>query len=172
MEAGGTAVGLEVARILGSSKKRPERTVVFTFWDGSQTRDRGSKYFLEKYFKEDYKKAFYFDLKNFGFKKSKKLIIDTTNTLPKEYLAQKYIKVLNKHARRNGVKVVYGMIGSPITQDTLKSDINSIIIDSEGVEEDIRTANDKLDNIDGRKLEGPGQMVVDTIYDIVCGGIR
>ncbi len=172
MEAGGTALELEIARVLGSSKKRPERTVIFAFWDGIQTRDRGSKNFLEKYFKEEFRKAFYVNLKNFGFEQSDKVIIDTTNTLPKEYLAQKYIKALKKHARRNEVKVVYGKIGSPITQDTLKSDINSIIIDSEGIEEDIRTANDKLDSIDSKRLKGPGQMLVDTIYDVVCGGIR
>ncbi|MHB1392996.1 MAG: M28 family metallopeptidase [Clostridia bacterium] len=172
MEAGGTALELEIARVLGSSRKRPERTVIFAFWDGTQTIDRGSKFFLEKYFKEEYRKAFYIEFKNFGPEKSKKLIVDTTNTLPKEYLAQKYIKALKKHARRNDVKVVYGKIGSPITLDTLKSDINSIIIDSEGIEDDIKTTSDNLDNIDRRRLKGPGQMVVDTVYDIVCGGIR
>jgi peptide/nickel transport system permease protein len=172
MEAGGAALELEIARVLGNSRKRPKRTVIFAFWDGTQTVDRGSKYFLEKYFNEEYRKAFYIDLKNFGLKESDKLIIDTTNTLPKEYLAQKYIKVLKKYARRNEVKVVYGKIGSTITQDTLKSDINSIIIDSEGIEDDIKTANDILDNIDRGRLKGPGQMIVDTVYDIVCGGIR
>ncbi|HYF83459.1 MAG TPA: M28 family peptidase [Clostridia bacterium] len=172
MEAGGTALELEIARVIGSSKKRPERTVIFAFWDGTLTRDSGCMIFLEKYFKEEYKKAFYVDLKNFGFEQSDKVIIDTTNTLPKEYLAQKYIKALKKHARRNEVKVIYGKIGSPITQYTLESDINSIIIDSEGIEEDIKTANDNLDNIDRGKLKGPGQMIVDTVYDIVCGGIR
>jgi hypothetical protein len=172
MEAGGAALELEIARILGSSRKRPERTVVFAFWDGTQTIDRGSKYFLDKYYKEEYRKAFYIDLKNFGSLKSKKLIIDTTNTLPKEYLAQKYIKALKKHARKNDVKVDYGKIGSPIIQDTLKSDINSIIIDSEGIEDDFRTANDNLDNINSKKLKGPGQMLVDTVYDLVCGGIK
>jgi len=172
MEAGGTAIELEIARVLGNSKKRPERTVIFAFFDNSQSIERGSKEFLNEYFSTGYRKAFYIDLKNFGFKKSKNLIVDTTNTLPKEYLAQKYIKALKKNARRNDVKIVYGKIGSPATQDTLKSDINSIIIDSEDIEEYIKTANDSMDNIDGRKLKGPGQMMVDTVYDIVCGGIR
>lgn len=172
MEAGGAALELEIARVLGSSSKRPERTVIFAFWDGTQTIDRGTKHFLEKYFKDEYKKAFYVDLKNFGSKQSKKLIIDTTNTLPKEYLAQKYIKVFKKNARKNDVKVVYGRIGSSVTQDTLNSDINSIIIDSEGIEEVLRTSYDNIENIDRKRLKGPGQMVLDTIYDIVCGGIR
>lgn len=172
MEAGGTAIELEIARVLGSIKERPERTVIFAFWDSSQSLERGSKDFLYKYFRLGYRKAFYIDLKNFGFKKSKNLIVDTTNTLPKEYLAQKYIKTLKKHARRNNVKIIYGKIGSPATQDTLKSDINSIIIDSEGIEEYIKTPNDNLDNINGRRLKGPGQMMVDTVCDIVCGGIR
>jgi hypothetical protein len=50
--------------------------------------------------------------------------------------------------------------------------MNSVVIDSEGIDEDIRTAKDKPENIDGRKLTGPGQMLVDTVYDMVCGGIR
>lgn len=172
MEAGGTALELEIARVIGSSRKKPERTVVFAFWDATQTPDRGSKYFLEKYYKEEYRKAFYIDLKNFGYEESKKLIIDTTNTLPKEYLAQKYIKTLKKHARRNDVKVIYGRVGTPVIQDTLRSDINSIIVDSDGVEEILKTSSDNLDNIDRKRLKGPGQMMVDTVYDIVCGGIR
>lgn len=172
MEAGGAALELEIARVLGSSRKRPERTVIFAFWDGTQTTDRGSKYFLEKYFKEEFRKAFYIELKNFGFDQSKKLIVDTTNTLPKEYLAQKYIKALKRNARKNDVRIVYGKVGSPITLDTLKSDINSIIIDSEGIEDHLKTSGDNMDSIDRKRLKGPGQMIVDTVYDIVCGGIR
>jgi hypothetical protein len=172
MEAGGAAIELEMARILGSSRERPERTIIFAFWDSSQTMERGSKDFLHNYFRLGYRKAFYMDLKNFGFNKSKNLIVDTTNTLPKEYLAQRYIKALKKHARRNDVKMVYGKIGSTAIQDTLKSDMNAVVIDSEGIDEDIRTTKDKPENIDGRKLTGPGQMLVDTVYDMVCGGIR
>lgn len=172
MEAGGAAMELEIARVLGSSRERPERTVIFAFWDSSQYIDRGSKDFLRKYFRIGYRKAFYMDLKNFGFNKSKNLIVDTTNTLPKDYLAQNYIKALKKHARRNDVKLRYGKIGSTAVQDVLKSDMNSVIIDTEGIDDDIRTANDNLENIDGRKLKGPGQMLVDTVYDMVCGGIR
>lgn len=172
MEAGGTAMGLEIARVLGSMKEKPERTVIFAFWDSSQSIERGSKNFLYKYYRVGYRKAFYIDLKNFGFKDSDKLIIDTTNTLPKEYLAQNYIKAFKKNARRNDVKIFYGKIGSPVTQDLLKSDINSIIIDSEGIDDIIRTSKDNPDNIDPGKLKGPGQMLVDTVYDIVCGGIR
>lgn len=172
MEAGGAAIELEIARVLGSSRKRPERTVIFAFWDGSQTIDRGSKYFLEKYFKEEFRKAFYIDLKNFGYEGSKQLIIDTTHTLPKEYTAQKYIKALKKNARKNNVKLTYGRIGSPVTQDTLNSDINTIIIDSVDIEDILKTSEDNLGNIDRKRLRGPGQMMVDTVYDMVCGGIR
>jgi len=172
MEAGGAAIELEMARVLGASRERPERTVIFAFWDSSQYIERGSQDFLRKYFRLGYRKAFYLDLKNFGFNKAENLIVDTTNTLPKDYLAQNYIKALKKHARRNDVKIRYGKIGSPAVQDVLKSDMNSVIIDSEGIDDDIRTANDNMKNIDGRKLTGPGQMLVDTVYDMACGGIR
>ncbi|HYE84648.1 MAG TPA: M28 family peptidase [Clostridia bacterium] len=172
MEAGGTAIELELARVLGSSKERPERTVIFAFWDSSQTIERGSRHFLYKYYRVGYRKAFYIDLKNFGSEKTRNLIVDTTNTLPKEYLAQNYIKALKKHARRNDVRIVYGKVGSAATQDILKSDMNSIIIDSEGIDEEIRTAKDDLEGIEAGKLKEPGQMLVDTVYDMVCGGIR
>lgn len=168
MEAGGAAIELELARILANIGEKPERTVVFIFWDSSNTTERSSERFLKKYF-NDSRKAFYIDLKNFGFQGTEKLIVDTTNTLPKEYLAQNYIKALKKNARRNDVKIVYGKVGSPITQDTLNHDINSIIIDSEGIDEIIRTPYDNLEHIDGEKLKDPGQMIVDTIYDIIYG---
>lgn len=171
MEAGGTAIGLEIARLMGSMEERPERTIVFAFWDSTNTIERSSERFLKKYFNGS-RKAFYIDLKNFGFKESEKLILDTTNTLPRDYLAQNYIKGLKKNARRNDVKTIYGKIGSPITQDTITYDINSIIIDSVGIDDIIRTPYDDLDHIDSGKLKGPGQMMVDTIYDIIYGGLR
>jgi peptide/nickel transport system permease protein len=171
MEAGGAAIELEIARVLANIPEKPERTVVFAFWDSTQTTKRGSELFLKKYFNGS-RKAFYIDLRNFGFKDSERLIIDTTNTLPKDLLAQKYIKTLKKNVRRNDVKTVYGKIGSPITQDVLDCDINSIIIDSEGIDDIIRTPHDNLENINEEKLKGPGQMLLDTIYDIIYGGIR
>lgn len=171
MEAGGAAVELEIARILGSIRERPERTVVFTFWDSSQTVERGSERFLKEYFYGS-RKAFYIDLKNLGSQDVNKLIVDTTNTLPKDILAQNYIKALKKNARRNDVKIVYGKVGSPIIQDTLKYDINSIIIDSKDIDNIIRTPYDNLENIDVKNLKDPGQMMVDTIYEIIYGGIR
>lgn len=171
MEAGGTAIELEIARILANIPEKPERTIVFTFWDSSQTTQRGSEHFLKQYFVGS-RKAFYIDLRNFGFRDSDRLIIDTTNTLPKDLLAQNYIKTLKKNASRNDVKIVYGKIGSPITQDLLYCDINSIIIDSEGIDDIIRTPYDNLENINEDKLNKPGQMLLDTIYDIIYGGIR
>lgn len=171
MEAGGTAIELEIARVIGSVGEKPERTVVFTFWDSSNTVERGSERFLKKYFNGS-REAFYIDLKNFGLQDSDKLIVDTTNTLPKNYLAQDYIKLLKKNARKKDIKIIYGKIGSPITQDTLNFDINSIIIDSEGIDDIIRTPKDNLENIDEEKLKRPGQMILDTICDIIYGGIR
>ncbi len=171
MEAGGTAMELEIARILGSLEERPERTVVFTFWDSSNTVERGSDRFLNKYFNGS-RQAFYIDLKNFGFHDSEKIFVDTTNTLPKDYLAQDYIKALKKNSRQNDVEVIYGKIGSPITQDTLAYDINSIIVDSHGIDDVIRTPYDNLEQIDSETIKGPGQMMMNTIYDIIYGGIR
>lgn len=172
MEAGGVAMELEIARILGLSRERPERTVIFAFWDSSMAVQRGSADFLRNYFRLGYRKVFYLNLKNFGFDKTENLILDTTNTLPKEFLAQNYIKALKKHARRNHVGLVYGKIGSTSVQDVLKSDMNSVIIDSEGIDDAIRTAFDNPANIDPKKLAGPGQMLVDAVYDMVCGGIK
>src|SRR5690606_23232858 len=50
MEAGGAAIELEIARVLANIPEKPERTVVFAFWDSTQTTKRGSELFLKKYF--------------------------------------------------------------------------------------------------------------------------
>lgn len=171
MEAGGTALALEAARVLGSSKEKPKRTVIFAFWDGTNTRDRGSKAFVERYFKDkENKNVFYIELKDFGNKDSDKFILDTTHTLPKELKAQKYIKAIKKNARRNEMKLVYGRIYSTVMFDMLEEDINSVILDSYDIDETIKTPQDNLENIDMKKLKKPGQTVLDALYEIVCVG--
>lgn len=176
METGGTAIELEIAKVLGSSKVRPKRTVVFGFWDAAYTGDKGIKYFVDQNFKKiddkSNRKVFYLDLKGFGNQKAKKIIIDTTNTLPKDYLAQKYIKTLKKHARRNDVKLVYGKVNSLATFDLLRQNINSVIVDSRGIEDELKTQYDNVDNLDKKRLKAPGQMLIDTVYEIACGGTK
>lgn len=171
MEAGGPAIGLEIARVMGAIDEEPERTVVFTFWDSTNTIERSSERFLKRYFNGS-RKSFYIDLRNFGYKNSEEIIVDTTNTLPRDYLAQSYIKALKKNARRNHMEIIYGKVGSPITQDAVTYDLNSIIIDSMGIETIFRTPYDNPDNIDANRLKGPGQMMVDTVFDIIYGGVR
>lgn len=172
MEAGGASIGLEAARVIGNSAVKPKRTVVFAFWDAENTRDKGTHDFLNKYFKEEGQKVFYIDLRNFGSVKAKEIMLDTSHILPKDVLMQKYVRQIKKNARRNEVKLDYGKIGSLTTFDFVNSDINTLIIDSSNIEDDIKTPLDNIGNIDRGKLEKPGQMIVDSIYDIVCRGIK
>ncbi len=171
MEAGGPAMALETAGILGRSGVKPKRTVIFAFWDGTNTRDRGSKAFLEQYFKDnENKNIFYIELKNFGSKDSSKIILDTTRTLPKALKAQEYIKVLKKNARRNELELVYGKVSSPVMHDMLEEDINAVIIDTYDIDETIKTPKDNMGNIEQKKLKKPGQTVLDALVEILYGG--
>jgi len=171
MEAGGTAVALEAARVL--SKASPKRSVIFAFWDGTYSRTKGAKQFIEKYFKDEIKnkKVYYIDLRSFGSDISKKMIIDASNTQPKNTVAQDYIRSLKRNARKSDVKLTYGKVNTPIYFDFVDAGIEMLTIDSYNVDNIVNTQNDIPENINLKKLKKSGQMVVDTIYDIVCGGI-
>lgn len=171
MEAGGTAIALEAARILGESA--PKRTVVFAFWDGTYSRTKGAKQFLDKYFKDEAenKKVYYIDLRSFGSSSSDKMIIDASNTQPKNLVAQEYIKALKRNARKSDVNLTYGKVNTPIYFDFVDAGIEMVTIDSYNVDKIINTQKDLPENISLKRLKSTGQMVIDTIYDIVCGGI-
>ncbi len=169
--AGGAALELEIARVIKESGIIPQKTIIFAFWDGTYSSDRGSRSFVSNYINTS-NKYFYMDLKSFINKTANKLIMDTSNVLPKDKIAQDAIKALKKNAHNNDIDLIFGRVYSPMREDFMTGNRAVVVIDS--LEEGGRymTPYDDLSSIDKVKYGKVGQMITDTIMDITFGGIK
>jgi len=149
---------------------KPDRDIIFVFWDGNMTDDRGSKSFFYKYLINSNYNIFYIDLMNLGYKDSDKLMIDNSKVFPKSKEEQDFIKLLKKNAKRNDLDLVYGTLYSPAAIDFTSSDSQPLLIDSFISDEIAFTPKDTIEKIDTHRLKQVGQMLLDTLIDSFAGG--
>lgn len=168
--ASSAAISLEIARTLIQNEVKPDRDIIFAFWDGNMTDDRGSKSFFYKYLINRNYRIFYIDLMNLGYKSSDKLMIDNTKIFPNSKEEQDFIKRLKKNAKRNDFELVYGTLYSPAVIDFTGSDSQPLLIDSFISNEIVHTPKDTLEEIDTHSIKQVGQMLLDTLIDSFSGG--
>ena len=168
--AAGAAVSLEIARAISESGVKPDRSIVFAFWDGNMTHDRGSKHFFYKYIINKNKRILYIDLMNLGYKGTNKLLVDNSKIFPNNKQEQKFVKMLKENAKKNEVKLLFGGLYSPAAIDFTSRESQPMILDSYISDEIAMTQQDSIDEIDPVKLRQTGQMLLDTIIYSFTGG--
>lgn len=168
--AASAAVCMEIARAIADSGVKPDRPLIFAFWDGNMTYERGSKAFSYKYVLGKNKKVFYIDLLNLGYKKTNKLMVDNSKIFPKNKEEQRFIKLLNKNAKRNNVDLVHSVLYSSGSIDFTNSDNQPLLVDSYASDEICMTPDDTIEEINSLKLKQSGQMLLDTIIYSFTGG--
>ena len=170
LEAGGVAAGLEIAKKLAQSGIKPQKNIIFAFWDGSYNDNRGSSYFVSKYvMPEKIGEVTYLDIGNLALKKESKLLMDSSRIFPINKDAQEYINILKGNARKQGVKLVYGSVYSTLMTDLQSKNVQSILINSSEIVQISNTSMDTVDMIDRKQYKKIGQMLLDTIVDIARG---
>lgn len=75
LNTSGIAIELELARMLGQLQEKPDRTIVFAFWDESNKYSKGASEFSEKYIDRSENNVFYVDI---GELEGDVLIIDSS----------------------------------------------------------------------------------------------
>jgi len=168
--ASSAAISLEIARIMTQNRIKPDRDMIFVFWDGNMTSDRGSKSFFYNNLIERNHNIFYIDLMNLGYEDSDKLMIDNSKVFPKSKEEQDFIKLLKKNAKRNDMELVYGTLYSPAAIDFTSSERQPLLIDSFISDEIAFTPKDTLEEIDAYRLKQVGQMLLDTLIESFAGG--
>lgn len=168
--ASSAAISLEIARVMTQNGIKPDRDIIFVYWDGNMTDDRASKSFFYSNSISRNHNIFYIDLMNLGYKDSDKLMIDNSKVFPKSKEEQDFIKLLKKNAKRNDLDFVYGTLYSPAAIDFTGSDRQPLLIDSFISDEIAYTPKDTLEEIDGHRLKQVGQMLLDTLIDSFAGG--
>lgn len=166
LEAGGAAVNLEVARSFVKNGIRPEKTLVFAFWDGTYTDYRGSAKFLSSTLNKQYSSMYYIDLRFFAPKGSRSLMLDSTKSIPKSKTSQMYIRRFKESGRGKNVPIQYVRFNSLVLQDFLGIGKEALLFSSSGVEDTLHTPADTYENISKEQLLKQGQVVLDTIIKI------
>ncbi len=163
MAIGGAAIELEIARVLSESDYKPDRTLVFAFWDGSNLKYNGSTSFIIRNFNDPTKKYFNLDLNDFISKGSTELIVDTTNISPKDKAAQGIIKAIKENARRNKIKLSFGKVKSQVTENMNYENRSIILFDSNDRNRTKMTSKDNIENINEKLLGRAGQLLLDVV---------
>ncbi|MFZ5352428.1 MAG: ABC transporter permease subunit [Bacillota bacterium] len=169
--SGGPAIVLETARIISENGIIPNKTIVFALWDGTYTDSRGSRSFSDEYLNDLNGRYLCIDLKNLIGINAKKVIVDTTNILPKDTASQNSIKAIKRSARKNKIDLLFGKIYSTISEDFNTGNQSVVIIDSYEHNGKAMTPSDSIEYMDKKRFEDVGQMVVDSIIEIAIGGM-
>lgn len=160
------AIELELIRNIVKSGIKPKKTMIFAFWDCTNKNFRGSNGFAQQYMEIGAKNSYYIDLSSFATKKSRNLILDTSKTIPKNYISQEYIKIFKKHSRIKGIPIKYERVYNPALDDFLGIGKQVLIFGSDGERTVFNKAFDFSKAINIQKLDQYGQVIVDTIIEI------
>lgn len=164
----GVAMELELARLLGSVKEKPDRTIIFAFWDESNRFNKGAKAFSEKYIDRSKNNVFYIDI---GDLDRKVLLVDSSGIKPTSKSGQLYIRSLKQNIDNNDVKAVFRSINNSSTATFMSGKQQVLAFDSANpkyVEETRKKRQtDEIAREDLIKFHNIGQMIIDTVFDII-----
>lgn len=164
----GVAMELELARMLSKVPEAPDRTVIFAFWDESMRFNKGAKIFSNKYIDRSKNNVFYIDI---GELEGDMLIIDSSGIKPKNKKGQSYVRSLKRNIDNNDIEAVFRSISNG-SIDTFKSSKQEVLaFDSANPAYVVETKKGKqaaeLSREDLIRFHNIGQMIIDTVFDII-----
>ena len=171
LKTGGIAVQLHLAKMLGAASVKPDRTVIFAFWDESNRFNKGASIFSDKYIDRSKNDIFYIDIGNL---KGDKLIIDSSGIKPKNKKGQSYVRGLKASLKSNDIPAVFRSIsnraiGTFISskQEVLAFDSGNLkyVVEKEQLKGEVVTREALI------KFHKTGQMIIDTVFDIIYDDI-
>jgi hypothetical protein len=168
LKTGGIAIQLELAKMLGEASLRPDRTVIFAFWDESNRFNKGAGIFSDKYIDRSKNDIFYIDIGNLS---NEKLIIDSSGIKPKNKKGQSYVRDLKASLKSNDVDVAFRSISNSAIGTFLSSKQEVLAFDSGNLKYVIKTKEAQKGEVVNRedliKFHKAGQMIIDTVFDII-----
>lgn len=166
MSTNAIATELEIARVMSKYGIKPEKTIIFGFWDGTYTDYRGSKAFRESYTSKNGVKTYYIELSDMAGVDAEKLMIDTSKSIPKNKISQSYIRAFKGIARKKDVPIVYGRLTTASTEDFMGIGKEALVFGSDGVNDYRLRPKDSFLRINPKQLDRFGQVILDTIIKI------
>ncbi|MDF2592088.1 MAG: binding-protein-dependent transport system inner rane component [Clostridia bacterium] len=168
LKASGTAIQLELAKMLGGESVKPDRTVIFAFWDESNRFNKGAGIFSDRYIDRSKNDIFYIDIGNLT---GDKLIIDSSGIKPKNKKGQSYVRDLKASLKSNDIAAVFRSINNSAIGTFISSKQEVLAFDSGNLKYvEVTKAKRKGEVItreDLIKFHKIGQMIIDTVFDII-----
>lgn len=168
LKASGIAAQLQLAKMLGAASVKPDRTVIFAFWDESNRFNKGADIFTARYIDRSKNDIFYIDIGNL---KGDKLIIDSSGIKPKNKKGQSYVRDLKASLKSNDIGAVFRSINNSAIGTFISSKQEVLAFDSGNLKYVVNTKGklkgDVVTRGDLIKFHKIGQMIIDTIFDII-----
>lgn len=168
LKTGGIAIQLQLAKMLGEAAVSPDRTVIFAFWDESNRFNKGASIFSDRYIDRSKNDIFYIDIGNL---KGDKLIIDSSGIKPKNKKGQSYVRDLKASLKNNDIDAVFRSINNNAIGTFISSKQEVLAFDSGNLKYVVNTKEKLKDDVVARvdliRFHKIGQMIIDTVFDII-----
>lgn len=170
----------EMAKHEGTLKK----TILFAFWDGSYSRDRGSLRFIERYGEQKKQLKFpeklgenasgepgngqgnllYIDIGGIGRGNPKEIIFDTSGALPRDQFAMEFIKELRSSRIKGKPELVDSKLTSSEQLDFSMKNVN--VIEFAQTDTTIAaTPDDTMEKLNGKAIENFGNFFLNELLN-------
>ena len=168
LKANGIAIELELAKMLGAAAIKPDRTVIFAFWDESKRFSKGASVFSDRYIDRSKNDIFYVDIGNL---ERDKLIIDSSGIKPKNKKGQSYVRDLKASLKSNDIAAVFRSLNNSAIGTFISSKQEVLAFDSGNLKYVVQSKKklntEELTREDLIKFHKIGQMIIDTVFDII-----
>jgi peptide/nickel transport system permease protein len=168
LKTGGVAIQLQLAKMLGAASVKPDRTVIFAFWDETNRFNKGASVFSDRYIDRSKNDIFYIDIGNL---EGDKLIIDSSGIKPKNKKGQSYVRDLKASLKNNDIAAVFRSINNSAIGTFTSSKQEVLAFDSGNLKYVMETKkglkNAQVTRADLVKFHKIGQMIIDTVFDII-----
>lgn len=168
LKSGGVATQLQLAKMIGANPVRPDRTVIFAFWDESIRFNKGAKIFSDRYIDRSKNNIFYIDIGNL---EGDKLIIDSSGIKPKNKKGQSYVRDLKASLKSNDIDAVFRSLRNSSIETFTSSKQEVLSFDSANqpfvIESRKKQKEATITRADLMKFHKIGQMIIDTVFDII-----
>ncbi|MDF2533601.1 MAG: hypothetical protein K0Q65_3182 [Clostridia bacterium] len=168
LRTGGIAIQLQLAKMLGEASVKPDRTVIFAFWDETKRFNKGASVFSDTYIDRSKNDIFYIDI---GKLEGDKLIIDSSGIKPKNKKGQSYVRDLKASLKGNEIAAVFRSINNSAISTFISSKQEVLAFNSGNLKYVVKTKKNKniesISREDIIKFHKIGQMIIDTVFDII-----
>lgn len=160
----GTAVNLEIARILTSINSQFNKTIVFAFWDGENMVNSGSRYYnvKDRIFNTRHYKMIYFDIGLIGDDSVEEVAVNIESSAVQQIETYDIEESIKERIKKKNIEYRFGYGRSKAYQNIANSAELNIFFGAVDYNK-INTPSDQPEAVSRKNLYNIGQLIIDII---------